>query len=78
MWIEFMRVALKDTQALPLEMPADIVKAFINPETGLLTATANKGGIWEYFQADHVPGSFSSEDLTGSDQPDEKLTEDLF
>ncbi len=37
MWIEFMRVALKDTPETPLEIPEGIVKAFINPETGLLT-----------------------------------------
>jgi penicillin-binding protein 1A len=79
MWIEFMQVALKDTSETPLEMPDGIVKAFINPETGLLTATANKGGIWEFFQEERVPTSFSSGDVTSdSDQPDEKPTENLF
>lgn len=79
MWIEFMRVALKDTPEISLEMPDGIVKAFINPETGLLTATANKGGIWEFFQEERVPTSFSSGDVTNdSDRPDEKPTENLF
>lgn len=81
MWIEFMRVALKDTPENPLEIPAGIVKAFISPETGLLTASSNKGGIWEYFQADHVPTVFSSASGNPSiddDQSNEKPTEDLF
>ncbi|MGZ8159042.1 MAG: penicillin-binding protein 1A [Methylobacter sp.] len=81
MWIEFMRVALKDTPETPLEMPEGIVKAFISPESGLLTAATNKAGVWEFFQADRVPTSFSSPsgDLaTGSGQSDEKPTENLF
>ncbi len=79
MWIEFMQVALKDTPETPLEAPEGIVKAYINPETGLLTAAANKGGIWEFFQAEHVPTESSSDNAaTDSDQADEKPTEDLF
>ncbi|MGZ4977946.1 MAG: penicillin-binding protein 1A [Methylobacter sp.] len=79
MWIEFMRVALKDTPETPLQMPEGIVKAFISPETGLLTAATNKGGIWEYFQADRVPTRFASGDsATDAGQSDEKPTENLF
>jgi penicillin-binding protein 1A len=78
MWIEFMQTALKDTPEIPLEMPEGIVKAFINPETGLLTAAADKGGIWEFFQAEHVPTSVEITDSAGSSQPDEKVTEELF
>jgi penicillin-binding protein 1A len=81
MWIEFMQVALKDTPETPLEAPSGIVKAFINPETGLLTAKTNEGGIWEFFQADHVPSHFapvSNDGSADSGQSDEKTTEDLF
>jgi len=79
MWVEFMQTALKGIPEIPLEMPEGIVKAFINPETGLLAAAADKGGIWEFFQTEHVPTSFTpSGSLAGSDQPDEKLTEELF
>jgi len=81
MWIEFMRTALKNTPEIPLEMPEGIVKAFISPETGLLTAAANKDGIWEFFQTEHVPTGFTStsgDSITGSDQPDENPTENLF
>ncbi len=81
MWVDFMRVALKDTPETPLVAPAGIVKAFISPKTGLLTAAANKDGIWEYFQADQVPTRFTprSDGLaTDFDQSNEKPTEELF
>ncbi|TAN70317.1 MAG: penicillin-binding protein 1A [Methylobacter sp.] len=81
MWIEFMRVALKDSSETALKVPEGIVRAFISPETGLLTASANKGGIWEFFQADHVPASYTSsavDPLTDTGQSDEEATESLF
>ncbi len=82
MWIEFMRGALKDIPETPLEAPEGIVKAFISPWTGLLTASANKGGIWEYFQAEHVPTRYSSPASgvapDNTDQPDENPIEGLF
>ena len=78
MWIEFMQVALKDTPETPLEMPEGIVKAFISPETGLLTAAANKNGIWEFFQAERVPTSFASTSNDSATDSDEKPTEELF
>jgi penicillin-binding protein 1A len=79
MWIEFMRVALKDIPENPLEAPDGIVRAFINPETGLLTDAGNENGIWEFFQADRVPtDSIPDDSETDSGQPDEKPTESLF
>ncbi|MGZ5049619.1 MAG: penicillin-binding protein 1A [Methylobacter sp.] len=80
MWIEFMRVALKDTPETPLEMPAGIVKAFIDPATGLLASPGDKGGVWEFFQEDHVPSRSSAPDDEDSDseQSDEKPPADLF
>ncbi len=82
MWIEFMRVALKDIPETELAKPEGIVKAFISPWTGLLTTSANKGGIWEYFQAEHVPTSYSSPssgvEPNNTNQSDENSIEGLF
>jgi penicillin-binding protein 1A len=82
MWIDFMRVALKDTPEIPLEAPEGIVKAYISPGTGLLTATTNKSGVWEFFQADHVPTQDTLQSTgastTNPNQTDEKPTENLF
>ena len=82
MWIEYMRVALKDTPETALDVPEGIVRAFISPETGLLTKSTNKEGIWEFFQADHVPTSSASlpsgESANAFGQSDESPTENLF
>ncbi|WP_422614786.1 penicillin-binding protein 1A [Methylobacter svalbardensis] len=79
MWVDFMKTALKDTAETPLEVPTGIVKAFINPETGLLTASNDSDGIWEFFQADHVPTSFRSNDSAiGYSHADERSIENLF
>ncbi|MDZ4218140.1 MAG: penicillin-binding protein 1A [Methylobacter sp.] len=82
MWIEFMRTALKDTPEAPLDMPPGIVKAFINPYTGLLTASANSNGIWEFFQEEHVPSRYGSPSNTNTetdtDFSEEKPIESLF
>ncbi len=34
-WIDYMKVALKDSTEKPLEIPDNIVSVFINPETGI-------------------------------------------
>ncbi len=79
MWVDFMRTALKDVMENPLEVPTGIVKAFISPKTGLLTASNNSDGIWEFFQADHVPTRFMSNDSTiNYDHADERAIENLF
>jgi len=79
MWVDFMKTALKDTTETPLEVPTGIVKAFISPETGRLTASTDSAGIWEFFQADHVPTSFRANDSTKSyDHAAERSIENLF
>jgi penicillin-binding protein 1A len=81
MWVEFMQTALKGTPETPLEAPEGIVKAFIDPETGMLTPETNKTGIWEFFQAELAPKSFappSDKSTTDYNQYNEKPTENLF
>ncbi len=82
MWIDFMRVALKDIPETTLEAPEGIVKAFISPWTGLLAATTNKSGIWEFFQAEHAPTQYTPQangvSRTDAELNDEKPTENLF
>ncbi|NOT11891.1 MAG: penicillin-binding protein 1A [Methylococcaceae bacterium] len=80
MWIEFMQTALKYTREVPVEEPVGIVKAYINPKTGLLVPEKSIGGIWEFFQAAHVPNTFSksqSENRPENFAPSEAL-EELF
>ncbi|MDO9162738.1 MAG: penicillin-binding protein 1A [Methylococcaceae bacterium] len=79
MWIEFMRTALAGSPEKPLEASPGIIKAYINPNTGLLTPTSNKSGKWEYFQEENAPASASSNHLEiGNDSPKLITTEELF
>lgn len=59
MWIHFMREALQDIPESPLVPPEGIVKAYIDPRTGLRTAE-NSGGIWEYFAANTAPQTYAA------------------
>ncbi len=58
MWIKFMEAALKDQPEKQLQQPEGIVKRFIDPETGLLSATGKKG-IWEYFLQGSSPMEYA-------------------
>jgi len=76
MWIEFMRTALAGVPEKPLEASPGIIKAYINPSTGLLTPASNKNGKWEYFQEEHAPTSTQFE--LGNETPKLITTEELF
>ncbi|MFA5983479.1 MAG: penicillin-binding protein 1A [Methylococcaceae bacterium] len=82
MWIDYMRVALKDTQETELIAPPGISKAYINPYSGLLASSQSKSGIWEYFQTELVPSktAYSENAIAdGTDEPNsEKILEELF
>jgi penicillin-binding protein 1A len=80
MWIEFMRTALAGTPEKPLETSPGIIKAYINPSTGLLTPASNKNGKWEYFQEDHAPSNdpSASQLEPGNQTPKLITTEELF
>lgn len=81
MWIEFMRTALAGVPEQPLdEVSPGIIKAYINPSTGLLTPASNKNGKWEYFQEEHAPTSASSTTQLelGNETPKLITTEELF
>ncbi|SEA22502.1 penicillin-binding protein 1A [Microbulbifer marinus] len=84
-WIDFMSTALEGLPERHLPQPDDIVTVRINPRTGLRTS---RGGMFEIFRADHVPGrgTYSSYQPAYSDdsgdspaeEQSESLPEELF
>jgi len=87
-WIDFMSAALDGLPERHLPQPDDIVTMRINPRTGMRTS---RGGIFEIFRADRVPGretygnypSIYSNDGpgaedSGTEQAQEALPEELF
>jgi penicillin-binding protein 1A len=54
-WIDYMRVALRDSPEHTLKQPDDMVTVRIDPDTGLLTSSENPRAIFETFRAEEVP-----------------------
>lgn len=55
MWIDFMRVALKDVPSQTLPRPEGVVDALINPATGNRVEAGFPDAISEVFLKDHLP-----------------------
>jgi penicillin-binding protein 1A len=71
-WIDYMRVALRDIEDDVPEIPEGITQARINPETGLLARLENPNAVMEVFKSGSLPAMEAGveTDLT------EKLTEE--
>ena len=77
-WVDFMRVALDGVPAQRKKLPADIIRARIDRETGLLTHKSDDSTMFEYFekgteptqyQEDSAPVDlFSTESESGQDE----------
>jgi penicillin-binding protein 1A len=55
MWIDFMRVALDQTDEQPVLQPRDLVRVRINPDNGLLARAGDPDAIYETFRPDYAP-----------------------
>jgi penicillin-binding protein 1A len=55
MWIDFMKVALKDVPDEPLRQPIDMVTVKIDPKTGLLAQPGANNAIYETFRKQYLP-----------------------
>ena len=56
-WTDFMGAALQNVPdpTDPYPQPPGLVRARIDPKTGLLVSATSPGSIWEYFEAGHLP-----------------------
>ena len=68
MWIDFMRVALKDVPQEPLKQPVDMVTVRIDPKTGLLARPETANAIYETFRKQYVPTELTP--ALNAQQPD--------
>ncbi|HAT1658976.1 TPA: penicillin-binding protein 1A [Legionella pneumophila] len=83
LWIDFMKVALKDKPEVELKQPENVIAVRIDPVSGLLAKPNQENGIIEYFRQNEVP---SEEDQgpvynARNDQQEEELApveESLF
>ncbi|HAU1489796.1 TPA: penicillin-binding protein 1A [Legionella pneumophila] len=83
LWIDFMKVALKDKPETELKQPENVIAVRIDPVSGLLAKPNQENGIIEYFRQNEIP---SEEDQgpvynAHNDQQEEELApveESLF
>jgi penicillin-binding protein 1A len=54
-WIDYMRIALKDSPQLERPMPAGIVTVKIDPGSGQPASPGQRNAIFEYFRKETVP-----------------------
>jgi len=66
-WMDFMRAALKDVPDYQPSLPDGVVRAAVDPETGLLASQSpfRFGGdmVWDYFYRENLPAELTGEGL---------------
>lgn len=77
-WMDYMRVALRDQPERAAPPPAGVVNVRIDPETGHLATAATAGARLEFVPASALPKATSVEDRLDTDSPRSAVVEDLF
>jgi|AntRauTorcE11898_2_1112593.scaffolds.fasta_scaffold00362_5 penicillin-binding protein 1A len=78
-WLDYMKVALADTETSTMRRPNGIVSIRINPETGE-RARPGDDGVFEMFRTEEAPAPLPPEDNNdnnGNDQADD-LSREIF
>ena len=70
MWIDFMKVALKEMPDEPLRQPIDMVTVKIDPKTGLLAQPSASDAIYETFRKQYLPTEMVSTTTAVNNQND--------
>ena len=76
-WIDYMRVALKDQPESAPVPPEGIVSVKIDPKTGLLATPGQKSALFEYFREDDAPTEMAAQ-AESSQSGSGGGTEDIF
>lgn len=77
-WIDFMRVALKNSQDRARPTPPGIVNVKIDPDSGLLATSRQENAIFEYFRAELVPQQQAREAAQGASHGTDDLLKSIF
>jgi penicillin-binding protein 1A len=78
MWIDFMKIALKDTPDEPLKQPVDMITVRIDPKTGLLARPETEKAIYESFRKQYVPTELTPAASSVSSDNETTTPIDLF
>ncbi len=77
-WIDFMKVALKDKPETHLPQPDGLVSIRINPHTGLRALPSEKDAIFEIFRTEFAPKARTDINTPSSAREEAFIAEDIF
>ncbi|ROU00609.1 penicillin-binding protein 1A [Marinobacter sp. R17] len=77
-WLDYMKVALKDAPSSYMPRPNGIVTVKIDPETGERAAPGNPDAIFELFREENVPAQQSADTIRNQDSGDAVMPQELF
>lgn len=78
-WIDYMRVALRDSPDAERQLPPGIIHVRIDPDTGLLARSGQDNAIFEYFLEERVPpSSGDGEQRRAGGRSNDELIKDIF
>ncbi|WP_158224650.1 penicillin-binding protein 1A [Agaribacterium haliotis] len=77
-WMDFMRVALKNSPDRPRKQPPGIVTVRIDPETGLRARANDPDARFEFFRVNKVPRLIESSDIEEPEKAIETFAEEIF
>lgn len=80
LWIDFMKIALKDKPEHVLEKPDNVVLIDINPKNGLRSSLGKSGVVQEYFKDTNIPPVENNATVSDVHGPSEEVDnqESLF
>ncbi len=78
MWIDYMKVALKNLPISNMDEPEGLVSAKIDSKNGLLASPTSKSSIIEVFRKENVPKTFSKENKSKEKDQKEIEIEKIF
>ncbi len=76
-WIDFMRVALKDVPEQPFDMPPGISKVRIDPSSGALASASDPGAILEVLKSEDV-ARLAAQPMQEQQQSEQREAYDVF
>ncbi|MDO8860975.1 penicillin-binding protein 1A [Haliea sp. E1-2-M8] len=78
-WIDYMRIALRDSPDAERPLPPGVVHVRIDPDTGLLARPGQENAIFEYFREERVPppAGDGEQPRTGG-RTNDQLIKDIF
>ena len=61
-WVDYMKVALKDVEEQQLPQPQGVISKKIDPETGKLALPGQRDALFEFFLAEHAPQEITTQE----------------